>query len=68
MMASECKTFLLIMWLLLAGLMITAIHVHEQSHSDKPLSIADPGLVVLGAAFATSTMLVFAAGIIFLST
>ena len=67
-MVSECKTFLLIMWLFLAGLMITAIHIHEQSYSDKPLSLADPGLVVLGAAFATSTMLVFAAGMIFLST
>jgi hypothetical protein len=67
-MMRDCKSFLLIMWLLIAGLMITAIHVHEQAHSDKPLSLADPGLVVLGAAFATSTMLVFAAGIIFLST
>ena len=56
------------MWLLLAGLMITAIHVHEQTYSGKPLALADPGLVVLGAAFATSTMLVFAAGILFLAT
>jgi len=56
------------MWLLLASLMFTAFYVHEQAHSDKPISIADPGLVVLASAFATSTMLVFAAGIIFLST
>jgi len=48
--------------------MFTALYVHEQAHSDKPISIADPGLVVLASAFATSTVLVFAAGIIFLST
>lgn len=67
-MLSDCKSFLLIMWLLLAGLMFTAIQVHEQMYGSKTFAINDPGLLVLSSAFATSTILVFAAGMIFLAT
>jgi len=64
----DFKTFLLVAWMLLAGLISTAIYTHDQMHGSRTFTVTDPGLIVLGSAFAMSSMLVFAAGIIFLST
>uniref|UniRef100_A0A6C0CI92 Uncharacterized protein n=1 Tax=viral metagenome TaxID=1070528 RepID=A0A6C0CI92_9ZZZZ len=67
-MLGDCKSCLLLIWMMLAGLMASAIYTHDQMYGSKTFTLNDPGLIVLGSAFAMSSMLVFAAGIIFLST
>jgi hypothetical protein len=63
----NAKHTLLAVWLLLAALFSMALRIHEDNNNGK-VFVQDPGNFVLAAAFASSTMMIIAAGLICLST
>jgi hypothetical protein len=66
-LCEDTKSFLLLLWILLGALLATTVYTY-QSIPNKEVTFADPGLLVLASAFTMSSVLVFMAGIIFIST